>query len=168
MLVDGFLVLYDMSINDAKLAERQAQLVGGLLAALAGAKRRTPFALVTTKNDLLYQMPRYTTSTPGATSNAGSAAASGSAPTLVPTAAFQRLEAIFSAKELRQYASSILRCAPPPALRLFTGCCEVEATLLAHLRPICILITSCTCVGCVHCTSIVMVGDRRFLSSRWR
>ena len=113
MLVDGFLVLYDMSINDAKLAERQAQLVGGLLAALAGAKRRTPFALVTTKNDLLYQMPRYTTSTPGATS--------GSAPTLVPTAAFQKLEAIFGTKELKQYASSILRCAscsPAAYLRL--------------------------------------------------
>ena len=121
MLVDGFLVLYDMSINDAKLAERQAQLVGGLLAALAGAKRRTPFALVTTKNDLLYQMPRYTTSTPGATSGASSAAASASAPTLVPTAAFQKLEAIFSAKELKQYAASILRCAscaPAVYLRL--------------------------------------------------
>lgn len=119
MAIDGFLVLYDMSINDAKLAERQAQLVGGLLATLAGAKRSVPFALVTTKNDALYQLPRYvTTSTPSASaasasnaSTAASAAVAAPSLTLVPTAAYQKLEAIFSSKELKQHASSILRCA---------------------------------------------------------
>lgn len=119
MAIDGFLVLYDMSINDAKLAERQAQLVGGLLATLAGAKRSVPFALVTTKNDALYQLPRYVTSASAASASSASTAASAAvaAPslTLVPTAAYQKLEAIFNSKELKQHASSILRCAPLPA-----------------------------------------------------